>query len=106
MRWTMGILGAAALTVSGCALNYERTYLGTEIGGFQVAGFSEVGPPNSGPGYVGARNNEPVPMCVAWLSSNGVAGPYFRVQPGQDYYHPMRGALLSGLAVTSDLNKC
>lgn len=105
MRWA-GIGVAAALVVAGCALQYDRTYLGTEVGGYQIAGFSEVGPPNSGPGYVGVRNNEPVAMCVAWLDSAGGRGAYFRIEPGQEVYHPVRGALLSGVGATNDLSKC
>lgn len=105
MRWT-GIWSVAALAVTGCATQMDRTYLGTEVGGFQVAGFSEVGPPNSGPGYAGVRNNESVAMCVGWLLGGVPTGPYFRVEPGQDYYHPMRGALLEGVRVTNDLSRC
>lgn len=106
MRLTTGILAATALTVAGCALPVDRTYLGTQVGNFQIAAFSEVGPPNSGPGYSGVRNNEAVPMCVAWINPGGVSGPYFRIQPGQEIYHPMRGVMLTGVGASNDLSKC
>lgn len=105
MRW-VGISGALALIVGGCAVQYDRAYLGTSVGGFQIAGFSEVGPPNSGAGYSGVRNNEPVPMCVAWINPGGVRGAYFRVGPGQEVYHPVRGVQLTGVGATNDLSQC
>ena len=107
MRRTVGIWSILALTVGGCAIQYDRTYLGTEVGEFQIAAFSEVGPPNSGPGQSGVRNNETSAICVKWLGAGGYSnGPYFRIEPGQEIYHPMRGVLLSGISVTNDLREC
>jgi hypothetical protein len=93
----------AAITLTACAVTYEREYL-TEINpsGRQISAFQEYGPPNSGPGYAGVQNNEPFAVCVAWQSS----GPYFRVEPGQDLYHPMRGAALTGVSISDDLSEC
>jgi hypothetical protein len=36
----------AAPTVTECAIQMERTDLGTEAGGFQVTGYREAGPLN------------------------------------------------------------
>jgi hypothetical protein len=95
------------MTLTACAVTYERVYLTETVSSdWQIAGFSEYGPPNSGPGYVGVRNNEPVAMCVGWLSGGVPTGPYFRVEPGQDYYHPVRGAALEGVRISDDLSEC
>jgi hypothetical protein len=83
----------AAPTVTGCAIQMERTDLGTEAGGFQVTGSKEAGPLNFAAGYAGVRNHEPVAMRVGRLLGGVPSGTNFRVDNG---VHVNPDAVISG----------
>lgn len=84
----------------------ERVYEFNELSGYQVAGFTEYGPSNSGPPLTGARNNEPGPLCIRWLQNGIPVTPYVRVEAGQEHYHPVPGAMNTLVEVSRDLGKC